>query len=412
MDKPPAASNPSQPLTLMGRVACWRSAGRDVWQDVRPRLREDRLGTTAGSLTFTTLLALVPLLTVGLAVFTAFPTFASFQVALEKYFLQNLIPDTIAKPVLKALTQFAGKASRIGVLGLLGLGVSALALLMTMDRTLNKIWRVRRTRPLAQRLLLYWGLLTLGPLLLGGSLTLTSWVISMSGGWVQALPGGLAQVVDVVQFLLLAAAVAALYRYVPHTPVRASHAWVGGLAVAAGVEVAKALLAWYVKSVPMLNSVYGAFAIVPILLIWVYALWFIVLLGAELVAYWPLRSGARAREAAFGDSPLIGLSLLVVRHLHEARVAGRVGCGSRELMALTGFGRVLQDDVLPLLEELTWVGQLDGDDEPRWVLLVEPNQAPVHPLLVKVLTPDSAGLGRLRAALTAPARTLADVWPD
>jgi len=404
-------SEPLTPLPAPHRRPGWLTELWHVWQDVRPGLREDRLGTTAGSLTFTTLLALVPLLTVGLAVFTAFPTFASFQVALEKYFLQNLIPDTIAKPVLKALTQFAGKASRIGVLGLLGLGVSALALLMTMDRTLNKIWRVRKTRPLAQRLLLYWGLLTLGPLLMGGSLTLTSWVLSVSGGWVQALPGGLAQVVDGVQFMLLAAAVAALYRYVPHAPVRALHAWMGGLAVSAAVEVAKSLLAWYVTTVPMLNSVYGAFAIVPILLIWVYALWFIVLLGAELVAYWPLRTRAGGGADRFGDSPMIGLSLWVLRHLHEARQAGRVGCHSRELMALTGFGRTLQDEVLPLLEDLGWVGLLGSEGEPRWVLLVEPERTLVHPLLVTVLTPDPAGLGRLRSALTASGATLAQVWP-
>lgn len=411
MDTSTAEKTPEALTSTVGVVSRWAASLWAVWQDVRPRLREDRLGTTAGSLTFTTLLALVPLLTVGLAVFTAFPTFASFQVALEKYFLQNLIPDTIAKPVLKALTQFAGKASRIGVLGLLGLGVSALALLMTMDRTLNKIWRVRKARPLAQRLLLYWGLLTLGPLLMGGSLTLTSWVLSVSGGWMQALPGGLAQVVDGVQFLLLAAAVAALYRYVPHAPVRATHAWVGGLAVATAVEVAKALLAWYVKSVPMLNSVYGAFAIVPILLIWVYALWFIVLLGAELVAYWPLSSGASQREDRFGEIPTIGLSLLVLRHLYEARRAGQVGCDALALMTATGSGRTLQDEVMPLLEDLGWVGRLADEDPPRWVLLIDPELTPAHPLLIRVLTPESADLSRLRMALASQQSSLAQVWP-
>ena len=125
----------------------------DTLRVLRQRFREDRLGLTAGSLTFTTLIALVPLVTVMLAVFTAFPMFSSFQVALEKYFLQNLVPDGIAKPVLRELTRFATKANQLGAAGLVILGATALALMLTIDRTLNAIWRVRRARPFAQRIL-------------------------------------------------------------------------------------------------------------------------------------------------------------------------------------------------------------------------------------------------------------------
>src|SRR4029453_6535342 len=115
-----------------------------------------------------------------LALFTAFPMFARFQVALEKYLLQSLVPDTIAKPVLASLTQFASKASQVGSVGLLVLVVAALTLMLTIDRTLNAIWRVRKPRPLAQRVLVYWAALTLGPLLVGISLSLTSYAISSS----------------------------------------------------------------------------------------------------------------------------------------------------------------------------------------------------------------------------------------
>ena len=149
----------------------------DTLRTLRLRFREERLGITAGSLTFTTLIALVPLVTVMLAIFTAFPIFAQFQTALQKYFLQMLVPDNIAKPVLASLTQFASKASRVGAAGLIFLGGSALLLMLSIDRTLNAIWRVQRPRPMAQRVLVYWAALTLGPLLLGGSLTLTSYAI-------------------------------------------------------------------------------------------------------------------------------------------------------------------------------------------------------------------------------------------
>ena len=127
---------------------------QDTFRTLQQRFREDRLGLTAGSLTFTTLISLVPLVTVTLALFTAFPIFGRFQSSLQEYFLQTLVPDSIAQPVMRALTQFAGQASKLGIAGLIVLGLTALALMFTIDRTLNGIWRVPKPRPLAQRVLL------------------------------------------------------------------------------------------------------------------------------------------------------------------------------------------------------------------------------------------------------------------
>ena len=154
----------------------------DTLRTLRQRFREDHLGLTAGSLTFTTLISLVPLVTVTLAVFTAFPIFARFQSSLQDYLLQSLVPDSIARPVLRGLTQFAGQASKLGSAGLIVLGLTALALMFTIDRTLNGIWRVPKPRPLAQRVLVYWAGLTLGPLVLGASLSLTSYALTASRG--------------------------------------------------------------------------------------------------------------------------------------------------------------------------------------------------------------------------------------
>jgi len=176
---------------------------------LRERFREDRLGLTASSLTFTTTIALVPLITVALAVFSAFPMFAKFQDVLQKWLVDSLIPDNIARQVLGYLTQFAGKASRLGVAGVAVLFTTALALILTIDRTLNNIWRVRRPRALAQRVLVYWAGMTLGPLLLGASLTMTSYAISASRGLVGVVPGGIGVLLDFLQFGLLAAGAAA-----------------------------------------------------------------------------------------------------------------------------------------------------------------------------------------------------------
>src|SRR3954463_6979854 len=126
---------------------------------LRERFREDRLGLSASSLTFTTTIALVPFFTVALAVFTAFPIFGKLQDSLQAWLVQSLVPDAIARQVLGYLTQFAGKASRLGSVGLGALFFSALALVLTIDRTLNGIWRVRRPRPLAQRVMIYWAVM-------------------------------------------------------------------------------------------------------------------------------------------------------------------------------------------------------------------------------------------------------------
>ena len=137
---------------------------------------------------------------------------------------------------------------------------TALALFFTIDRTLNAIWRVPKPRPFAQRVLVYWAAITLGPLLLGASLTATSYALTASRGIVGVMPGGLGFALDLLQFALMVGGMSALYYYVPNTRVRWAHACAGGVFVAAGLELAKKLLAVYLAKVPTYSLVYGAFA--------------------------------------------------------------------------------------------------------------------------------------------------------
>ena len=148
----------------------WRQMAIILWG----RFRDARLGVSASSLTFTTVLALVPLFTVGLAVFAAFPMFGKFQDTIQRWLIDSLVPDSISRQVLGYLTQFSRKANRLGTMGLAALLVSAIALMVTIERTLSQIWRLDRSRPLPQRVLLYWSAITLGPLLLGARLAITS----------------------------------------------------------------------------------------------------------------------------------------------------------------------------------------------------------------------------------------------
>ena len=372
----------------------------DTLRTLRQRFREDHLGLTASSLTFTTLIALVPLVTVMLAVFSAFPIFAGFQGALEKYFLQNLIPDHIARPVMAALTQFARQATRLGSVGLAVLLLTAIALMLTIDRALNGIWRVRRPRPLAQRVLVYWAGITLGPLLLGVSLTATAFALKVSRQWLGADTEGVATVLNVVQFGLVVAAAAGLFHYVPNTWVRWRHALAGGLFVAVGLEAAKQALGWYLARVPTYESVYGAFATVPILLVWVYCVWVVVLLGAVIAAYAPsLRMRVGRRLATPGHRFELAVQLLAL--LARARRDGANG------LALADMATALRTDPLqiePVLDQLIdfdWIGRLDEDGAQRHVLLCDPVTTPAARLLDELLLAPSTTTAPLRERMGA-----------
>lgn len=383
---------PTPPLTLPRQLeSLLKSLSHFPWQStahtLRERFREDHLGLTASSLTFTTTMALVPFITVALAVFTAFPMFAKFQDVLQKWLLESLIPNNIARQVMGYLTQFAGQASKLGVAGVALLLITALALIMTIDHTLNGIWRVRTPRPLGQRVLVYWAALTLGPLLLGFSLSITSYAISASQGVVGVLPGGVQLLLDVLQFFLMAWGMAAMYHYVPNTQVRWAHAWVGGLFVSIGFDVAKRLLTLYLSKVPTYSVVYGAFATVPILLIWLYVAWVIVLLGAVIAAYLPsLLAGVKRRTGWPGMQ--FQLALESLQQLDQVR--GRVdkGLTMEQLSGLLRVDALQLEPVLETLSGLDWVGLLQeelGDEAARFILLADPDTTQLAPLLNTLL---------------------------
>ncbi|WP_077038113.1 YihY family inner membrane protein [Pelomonas sp. KK5] len=383
-------------LAARALLADFRSALRAwPWRhtllNFRKRFREDRLGLTAGSLTFTTLISLVPLLTVMLALFTAFPIFSSFQASLQKYFLASLIPDTIARPVLGALTQFSAKANRLGAVGLVALGGTALALMLTIDRTLNAIWRVQRPRPIAQRVLVYWAALTLGPLLLGGSLTLTSYAVSAGEGLVKGFSDNIAFLLRLLETVLMGLGMAGLFHYVPNTHVRWRHALLGGAFVAIAFGLAKAGLAWYVKHVPTYSTLYGAFATVPILLIWMYLGWVIVLLGAVLAANAPMMSRGIVHRP---DVPGLELELAleIIGELAHSQARGEGGLGNLALAQRLRADPLQLEPVIDRLLSLDWLGRLDESGVQRLVLLCVPEQTPAAPLLRAMLAERHAAL--------------------
>ncbi len=362
----------------------------DALITLRERFREDRLGLTASSLTFTTTIALVPFITVALAVFTAFPMFAKFQDVLQRWLIDSLVPENIARQVLGYLSQFAGKASKLGALGLALLLGTALALILTIDRTLNSIWRVRTPRRFGQRVLIYWAAITLGPLFLGVSLSVTSYALSASKGLVGVLPGGVGVLLVLFQFALVGGGMATMFRYVPNTQVRWGHAWMGGLFVAAGMELAKRVLTFYLANVPTYSMVYGAFATVPILLIWIYTAWAIVLLGAALTAYVPsLIAGIPRRHS--GQGWQFQLALEVLQQLAAVRGTEAKGHSISQMCAGLQTGAPHLEPVLEALVAIDWIGQLQevgpGGTEARYLLLVDPATTSLEPLVAALLLP-------------------------
>jgi len=383
----------------------WRTTAHTL----RERFREDRLGMTAGSLTFTTTISLVPLFTVGLAIFSAFPTFGRMENQLHAWLVQSLVPDGIARQVSRYLLQFADKAAQMGWLGALMLLVTALALILTIDRKLNDIWRVRDMRPLAQRVLVYWGVLTLGPLMAALSLSLSNYAVAAARGWG---PGWFAAVrlgLDVLALASVVVAVAALYRFVPNAQVRWSHALTGGLFVSLTLAGAKKMLAAYLAAVPSYSMVYGTFASVPILLVWLYLAWVIVLLGAVVVAYLPALLAGIARR---GDTPgwPFQLALEVLAQLRQHRDTDSGGVPLQALAQRLRVDPLQLEPPLETLHSLGWVGQLKDADE-SWVLLVEPERVSLAPLIERLLLVNDVTTGAFWRITGCKSLVLSDALP-
>jgi membrane protein len=254
--------------------------------------------------------------------------------------------------------------------------------------------------------LIYWAAITLGPLLLGLSLAFTSYVASASRGLVGQLPGGLRLAFDSLEFLVLAAGMAGLYHYVPNTQVRWRDAWAGGLFVAIGMELAKKALALYLAQVPTYSLIYGTFATLPILLLWVYVVWVLVLLGAVVTAYLPSLLAGVARTPDGPGAPL-ALALETLGQLQQLRQSEAKGLRLPQLAARLQVDALQLEPVLEALCALDWVGpvtelpQSGNEQPPRFVLLVELASTPLAPLLQRLLLARSPSLEPLwqRAAL-------------
>jgi membrane protein len=259
------------------------------------RGREERLPQAAGGLTFTTVVSMVPLLAVSFALFARIPALRPAGEAIREHLLRGLLPADITKTVLKHLAQFTGNASGLTLVGFGVLLVSALALLLSVENTLNRIWQGKKARPVLRRLTLYVSMLLTGPVIIGSSLWATSYLLTASGGLVGTRPAWLPHALNLGPVVLGAAGFTCLFRFVPHTAVRWRDAIAGGLLAGIAFEFGKRGFAIYLANVPTYRTIYGAFAPLLAFLVWLYYSWFITL-AAALVSASLRRAGAQAER--------------------------------------------------------------------------------------------------------------------
>jgi membrane protein len=362
----------------------------DLYRFGLTRLEEERLPQVAGSLTFNTVLALVPVLTIALAIFTTFPIFNTFRTNLEAYFIQSLIPKAISNTILDYLGMFAAKASRMSVVGAIALLLTTAATMAMIDRTFNDIWRVKTKRPLVQRIIAYWTIVTLGPLLIGISISMTSHLVKATDWLAMTLPFVGAFLDSTVSVGLTTLAFTLLYMVIPNRFVDWRDAAWGGFIAAIAFEIGKRAFTIFVTRFGSYTVIYGALAAIPIFLLWIYISWLIILVCAVIAAALPIIKYERWWHVASPGSAFVD-AMAVLKVLVDARMTGPTATTDAAIIrSHTRLGFDESENLLETMLEAGWVGRIKTDMPYRrqwgkritegmdnWTLLANPQQLKV-----------------------------------
>lgn len=245
------------------------------------RCQQDNIKVPAGHLAYVTLLSVVPFLAVIFYMLSAFPMFSELNKVIEDLIYNNFVP-TSGAAIKEHITGFIENTKKMSMMGIASLIVIALLLISTIDQTINRIWRCTRKRSTVQAFTIYWTILSLGPVIIGGSIALSSYLFA-SFQKVGFLSLG-QQLLGFMPFLFAWIAFAGIYTLVPHQRVRFRYALIGGFVASLLFSLATDLFTLYITNFPSQQIIYGALAVIPILFIWIYFSWLIVLIGAEVTA--------------------------------------------------------------------------------------------------------------------------------
>lgn len=336
---------------------CYRPTRWYLSEMVRQFLAHDCL-SRAGALTYTTLFAVVPMMTVAYAMFSLLPEFENVGERIQSYVFQNFVPDSSAV-VQEKLVEFSERARGLTMAGFVVLFVTAFMMLVTIEQTFNVIWNVAEPRRGMQRFLVYWGVLSLGPPFIAAGLLISLYLVSLpfvseidTFGLREALLGYLPAT-------LTAAGFTVLYSAVPNCKVPFRNALVGGILTTAAFEAAKNLFTGVVAN-SNIEPIYGTFAAIPLFLIWLYLVWVIILSGAILV-----RTLSLTREdKAHTREPLVVKCARVLQLLYDAHMDGR-GIDDDEISQHVFMTRVEHDRVFNALQAMNVLGQ---SEDGLWML--------------------------------------------
>lgn len=377
----------------------------------RERLISARCPQVAGSLAFTTLLALVPLLTVALIVFGSLPGFAGISEALKSFLLQNLLPATAGKIIATYAVQFSQKATNLTLIGTSIVIVTAVMLILTIDRAFNQIWAVAHPRRMLARLSMYWVGLTLGPMALAAVVALLGQIASLSLGLVASPEQWFrTAVARATTLIVLSVVFSLMYLGLPNRPVRASHAIFGGVLAALLLTLLQRLFALYLAKFPTYALIYGTFAALPTFLLWLYLSWMAVLVAAVVVAVLPEVSARGTPARGYAGEHVLG-TLQLLDELDAAQAAGHTP-SVEALAARTGLGLAR---TATLLEEMVRAGWVVSSDAGHWLLSVRCDEIPLRRLLETLCISPSglrAGKHPLGTALADRLDRLQGPWDE
>jgi membrane protein len=275
-------------MRLFRNPQLWLALARETWE----RNRGQNIKQIAASLSFTTTLSLVPMLTVASILISYLPSVIRIKNAFQNWLLDTYMPGGINEQAFIYLDQFSAQAKGLTLLGLLGLLLTTVMTMAVIEGAFNQIFKVYKRRPILKKIVIYSAAMLLGPILLGFGTYLSGLLFSAAEGWTEALTFGLSVVVTVVPVFLAIAVYTVVYKILPYSQILWKDALIGALFAATTFEIMKFGFGLFLTNTAFYKTVYGAFAIFPLALLWIYLTWWITLAGAVLVANLPsIRSG-------------------------------------------------------------------------------------------------------------------------
>ncbi|BDX21398.1 hypothetical protein TUM22923_07190 [Polynucleobacter sp. TUM22923] len=275
-------------MRLIRNPQLWLSLAKEI----RERNRGQNLKQIAASLAFTTTLALVPMLTLASILIGYLPSVIRIKYAFQGWLLDTYMPGGLNQQVFNYLDSFSSQAKGLTVIGLIGLVITTIMTMGVIESAFNQIFRVVERRPILRKIAIYSAATILGPILLGVGTYLSGLMLGAVEGWIDSLTFGLSLIATTVPFLLEMAVFSVVYKILPYTKIQWRDAFGGAFFATITFELMKFGFALFLTNVAFYKTVYGAFAIFPLVLIWIYLTWWITLAGAVLVSNLPsIRSG-------------------------------------------------------------------------------------------------------------------------